>query len=245
MAVKKTPEAAAAKPARSRKVAEPEPTVEMAPPRDRTMFWALAFLAAAVVFGGGYLTGHAAADDDDEREFEGRGTIVMSDGSVMYPGDMDDMGMTGFVPGYPGDMHMPDMGMPGMWPMDPMSHGGMSGMVHCQMYPMTEPYPVPVSPPDPGTPGQVIEGQGYLGILGADTPGAVVIVEVEAGSPADQAGMVAGDRVISFAGTPVESMEQLADLVQGTVPGTEVEMVLGGPGGGRTVKVIVGERPGE
>jgi serine protease Do len=107
---------------------------------------------------------------------------------------------------------------------------------------MPEFYPTPEVPGDQG---QADEGVGFLGISGIDTPGAVRIVEVLAGSPADQAGITRGDRVISFGGTPIDSMEQLAELVRGTEPGTEVEMVLGGPGGGHTVTVVVGERPAE
>jgi S1-C subfamily serine protease len=165
------------------------------------MFWAIAFLAAVAVFGGGYAVGHAAAEDEAPQVH--RGGIVV-DGE--FPG------------------HFPG-GRPG--------HPGM---------PPFEAYPVPTAPGDTA---EVVEGQGFLGISGVDTPGAVLVVEVLAGSPADEAGIVAGDRVVSFGGRSIESMEQLADLVRGTEPGTEVEMVLGGPGGGRTVTVIVGERPGE
>ena len=89
----------------------------------------------------------------------------------------------------------------------------------------------------------VTAGQGFLGITGRDTPGAVLVVEVLPGSPADTAGIESGDRVVAFDGESIVSMEQLSDLVRHTEPGAEVEMVLGGRDGGRTVSIIVGERP--
>lgn len=85
---------------------------------------------------------------------------------------------------------------------------------------------------------------GFLGIAGVDTPGSVLIVEVVPGSPADEAGVRPGDRVVSYDGTSIDSMEQLADLVRGTAPGTRVTMNLGGPGGAREVTVLVGAAPG-
>ena len=87
------------------------------------------------------------------------------------------------------------------------------------------------------------EGRGFLGVAGMDTPGGVRILEVVPGGPADEAGVEAGDRVVAFDGVEISSMEQLADLVGATEPGTEAELVLGGPDGGRTVTVTIGERP--
>jgi serine protease Do len=84
---------------------------------------------------------------------------------------------------------------------------------------------------------------GFLGIAGRDTPGGVRIAEVVPGGPADEAGVEVGDRVVAFDGTEISSMEQLADLVGATEPGTDVELVLGGPDGARTVTVTIGERP--
>ena len=133
---------------------------------------------------------------------------------------------------------------------DDLSRGPMGDMrfdMPCDMphhrgghrHPGAPDRPVPI--PDQDTPATT---GGYLGIAGVDTPGSVLIVEVVPGSPADDAGITPGDRVISFAGTPVDSMEHLADLVRGTEPGTTVTMVLGGPGGAREVAITVGRRPG-
>ena len=101
---------------------------------------------------------------------------------------------------------------------------------------------IPGHQTDHGGSDEVIAGQGFLGITGRDTPGAVLVVDVLPESPADKAGIHSGDRVVAFDGESIVSMEQLSDLVRHTEPGTEVEMVLGGLDGGRTVSVIVGER---
>lgn len=210
MPTKKTPaaSAAAARPARSRKAAEPEPATATTPDKpDRTMWWALGVLAVAVVFGAGYLVGHAVGDDPDGFGPQGRGRIVVSG--------------EGTIEGLP---------------MGPGRH--LPGMIPFEMFPM----PGGDHRPERST-DEVVEGQGYLGIRGVDTPRAVRIVEVQEGSPADAAGIAVGDRVVSFDGIAIGSMEELARLVRATTPGTEVEMVLGGPGGGRSVTVVVGERP--
>lgn len=199
MPPKKTTEAAAAKPTRTRRAVAatppPEPTPE--PKRDRTLLWAVAFLAAAVVFTAGYLIGHAVAEDDDSLGFvpQGRGEVI-----VMH--DHHGGGYGYIVPGTP-------------------------------MYPMT---------PYEGEGEIVIDGNGYLGVALRDTPEAVQVVEVVPDSPADDAGIEEGDRIVAFDGIEIFSKEQFADLVAGTVPGTKVELVIGGPGGGRIVEVVIGAR---
>lgn len=222
--------AEAPRPARRRAAAtEPVPAAEPVaeapkPTRDRTLVWAVAVLAGLAFFGAGYGIGHAVADDDhrgdgpwamyEEGRFEGH-----------HHGDITGMMPGGMIPG-------------GMMP-------GQTMVVIVPGYPMAPVYPevmpVPVFPDSGGE--MVIEGGGYLGVEIRETPGAVVVVAVEPGSPAEKAGIEAGDRVISFGGRQIESMDQFVDLVRGTEPGTEVEVVLGGPGGARSVTVVVGARP--
>src|SRR3990172_9872466 len=140
---KKTTEEPSPGPARSRKKSEPEVLVE---PPDRTMFWAVAFLAAVAVFGGGYAVGHAVAEDDGT-EVYGSGVVVAGE-------------------------------FPGHGPMFPGGRPGHSGL------PPIDVCPVPAGSDDSD---EVVEGRGFLGISGVDTPGAVLVVDVLAGSPADNA----------------------------------------------------------
>lgn len=212
---KDTPVPEPVKPARTRRAkAEPEVVVEPTPePKpDRRLPWALGFLAAVAVFVAGYFVGHAAGEDE----------VVVGSGRIVVDGEL---------PGGPWD-HTPyemPYDMPYEMPYDMPHHGGG------HRYPGPD---VPVPVPDQDAPA----AGGYLGIAGVDTPGSVLIVEVVPGSPADDAGIEPGDRVISYDGTPIDTMEQLADLVRDTAPGTTVTIVLGGPGGAHEVTVTVGSR---
>ncbi len=75
----------------------------------------------------------------------------------------------------------------------------------------------------------------YLGVSGTDaTDGSagVIITEVVSGSPADTAGLQAGDLITKFDGVSVESMVDLAAQVRAHQPGEEVTIQVernGGP----------------
>ncbi len=112
---------------------------------------------------------------------------------------------------------------------------------------------------------------GYLGVtsqslypqlaerLDLPDPAGALLVEVEAGSPADKAGLEAGRRKIEFQGqTDVPSggdvivgvggrelslTDDLADLISSKSAGDEVELDVVRDGKRRTVKLKLGERP--
>ncbi|GAA1675442.1 hypothetical protein GCM10009830_22600 [Glycomyces endophyticus] len=74
---------------------------------------------------------------------------------------------------------------------------------------------------------QLIEGgsveQGYLGVSVADTDGnGAMVLSVEAGSPAETAGLQEGDIITAVDGNPVTSASEVVAAVQGTASGTEV-----------------------
>jgi serine protease Do len=75
-----------------------------------------------------------------------------------------------------------------------------------------------------------------------DVAGALVAT-VEKGGPADKAGIVPGDVILSFDGKPVQASADLARLVGSTKPGTTVNVDVWRKGERRTVKVTVGELP--
>jgi serine protease Do len=78
-----------------------------------------------------------------------------------------------------------------------------------------------------------------------DEPAGVIINGVEAGGPADKAGVLPGDIVLKFAGKEVGRPNDLPALVAGTKPGTQAELELWRKGERKTLKVTVGELPEE
>jgi putative serine protease PepD len=87
----------------------------------------------------------------------------------------------------------------------------------------------------------------FLGVSTAESsdgaPGAR-ITDVVRGGPAAQAGLVAGDRIVTFDGKPVESPEAFYELIQARQPGDTVEVVVDRGGSSRTVNVRLGTRSG-
>ncbi len=67
--------------------------------------------------------------------------------------------------------------------------------------------------------------RGYLGIYLQDGDRAVIADAVERG-PAEEAGFMAGDVVVSVDGNAVESSDQLIEKLRDTVPGQEIEVVV-------------------
>ncbi|MQM27711.1 S1C family serine protease, partial [Glycomyces albidus] len=76
---------------------------------------------------------------------------------------------------------------------------------------------------------QLIEGgsveQGYLGVSVADTDGnGAMVLSVEAGSPAETAGLQEGDVITAVDGTPITGASEVVAAVQGTASGTEISI---------------------
>ncbi len=66
--------------------------------------------------------------------------------------------------------------------------------------------------------------KGWLGVVGFDNSAKPQIREIKDNSPAQQAGLVSGDVILSFSSTSITSVEQLARLVESTQPGETVPM---------------------
>lgn len=93
-------------------------------------------------------------------------------------------------------------------------------------------------------PGLVLGRSAYLGIegttvklVGPPPRGAVNVVQVEPGTPAESAGLEAGDVITAFDGIQVHSMPQLSSLISALRPGAEV--TLGFEAGGTARHVVV------
>jgi len=67
------------------------------------------------------------------------------------------------------------------------------------------------------------------------------VARVEPGSPAEKAGIQAGDIVIKYNGTPVESMGDLRRMAGATKPGTKVGVTVWRKGAQRELTVVVAE----
>lgn len=97
---------------------------------------------------------------------------------------------------------------------------------------------------------RILEGEstelGYLGVWGTDPeigdPGAL-IVEVEPGTPADDAGLTEGDLIVQMDDEVVSTFTELAAKVQFRVPGTEVELEVVRDDVRITLTVVIGSRP--
>ncbi|MEZ4387632.1 MAG: trypsin-like peptidase domain-containing protein [Candidatus Krumholzibacteriia bacterium] len=87
--------------------------------------------------------------------------------------------------------------------------------------------------------GRVIRG--WLGASALDADGAVMIGRVVPDSPAAVAGLADGDRLLSFAGTPVSSQRQLLFLVAETPVGQPVACEVERQGARRALTVTLTE----
>jgi S1-C subfamily serine protease len=98
---------------------------------------------------------------------------------------------------------------------------------------------------------RVMRASGDLGpalreALGAATAGAVVVSQVSAGSPAEAAGIRAGDLVTAVEGARVADRDALQSAIGTRRPGTEIELELVRPAAGdeplarRTVRATLG-----
>ena len=100
--------------------------------------------------------------------------------------------------------------------------------------------------------------RGYLGVAGqpvtlpenqrataalGDRKEALLVVGVTPDGPAARAGVMVGDIVVSFGGQPIESPEDLLDLLTGQRIGRAVSLAVLRAGTATELSVTVGERP--
>lgn len=79
--------------------------------------------------------------------------------------------------------------------------------------------------------------------LGLANTSGVLVTFVAYGSPAAEAGLVSGDIILAWNGTPVESHLKLSHTVIITSPGTEVVLTVSRRGEEREVRATLGRRP--
>jgi putative serine protease PepD len=85
----------------------------------------------------------------------------------------------------------------------------------------------------------------YLGVSLAERDGAVgaEIADVRSGSPAERAGLRAGDVITRVDGRAVERAEEVHRAIESRKPGDELELTVERDGEPRTVTVTLGARP--
>jgi len=76
--------------------------------------------------------------------------------------------------------------------------------------------------------------------LGLEEPSGALVAEVVPGSPAEAAGLRAGDVITSFAGEPVETVKDLTRLAASTPPGSDREVGIWREGEGQVLRVELG-----
>ena len=85
----------------------------------------------------------------------------------------------------------------------------------------------------------------YLGSIpdmaGSDTPG-LKLSGVRAGSPADVAGLKAGDIIVEFGGKQVKDLYEYSNALYAYKPGDEVEVVVMRDGKRVALRVKLGKR---
>jgi putative serine protease PepD len=85
-------------------------------------------------------------------------------------------------------------------------------------------------------------GRAYLGVSVATLlGGAVVVLAVEAGGPADTAGIKARDRIVAVNKTPVANTDELAAVLAEIKPGTTIPVEVVRNGKKLTINVTVGQ----
>ncbi|MGB5096353.1 MAG: DegQ family serine endoprotease [Porticoccaceae bacterium] len=81
--------------------------------------------------------------------------------------------------------------------------------------------------------------------LGLDKPQGALIAQIEPGSPADKAGLEAGDVVVAFNGRPIVDASDLPHVVGQMKPGASADAEIIRKGKHRVLKVAVLGRPGD
>lgn len=119
------------------------------------------------------------------------------------------------------------------------------------------PVPPRASPPIPPRAPRVLSLGGpvsYLGIgvkeilgdrakeLKLNEEAGIEVTRVDAGSPAEQAGLKSGDAVLEYQGTRIEGAEQFVRLVRETPAGRHVKLKIVRGGAGQMLSAVVGER---
>jgi putative serine protease PepD len=83
----------------------------------------------------------------------------------------------------------------------------------------------------------------YLGVSVEDADGSVKLAEVRSGTPAEAAGLQAGDTIVSIDGQQVTTSDALTSAISAKKPGDKVTIVYTRGGENHSVEVTLASRP--
>jgi aminopeptidase YwaD len=83
---------------------------------------------------------------------------------------------------------------------------------------------------------------GIVPAFGDDGPAGVKVTGVRSGSPAEKAGVRAGDVIVKFAGVDVKTLEDLTFVLRGRRAGDEIQVVVLRDGREQTVRAVLADR---
>lgn len=86
-------------------------------------------------------------------------------------------------------------------------------------------------------------GRPFVGLEVEDRGGAVVVREVEAGGPAERAGLRAGDRIVRIGRRMVSSAAEVREALEALTPGDMLILTVETPLGESQVRIVVEARP--
>jgi S1-C subfamily serine protease len=86
-------------------------------------------------------------------------------------------------------------------------------------------------------------GRAWLGVQLRTVLNGVIVASADRNGPAQRAGVRAGDVIVSLAGRPAASVDDVAAVLASNRPGRRVGIVLRGPEGERSASVTLGELP--
>lgn len=83
----------------------------------------------------------------------------------------------------------------------------------------------------------------YLGITGESTDAGQQVIEVQSGTPAEEAGLESGDLITAIDDQPLDGQTSFLDLLLERAPGDTVSLTVERDGDEREIEVVLAERP--
>jgi hypothetical protein len=215
----------------------------------RRLKWVGVAILALALFAGGYAAGQANSDDVPIafRPFEGGPSPAIDVPFADLPGFYGEFHdeLPPFVELDPGRFDRPRERFQRDLLCDIVERDGRVLHLVCERLGFPERgVPDDERPRDegPDDEGRVDE-PGFLGVGIAQTDLGVTVVELLGDGPAAMAGIELDDVIVAFGDVPIETGEQLADLIAGAGAGTEVPITVLRFDSEVTVRVVLGERP--